>query len=210
MQRPGRAVTGAALAFSAVVLLGACNGGGGGNKDGFVSNIRGEDGSESSVNMRDPKVPKDFPSNEVPLPRDGKLRAVVRGTSRPNRFYTFTYSLKGQSGLAIGADYRQQLERANFSIRKYQRTGGSDGGFVTFEAIGRRWDISVVSGKGTLLETPSLSIQVNTHGTLSGTPDEIDILDNERLLDVDDLDDIDNPDDADAETPTDTIPLDGE
>jgi hypothetical protein len=200
MQRRGRAFTGAALAVSALLVLSACDDSGGSDNNGFVSNIQGEDGSQSRVNMRDPEVPKSFPSDEVPLPRDGTLRAVVDGKSRPNRFFTFTYSLRGQNGLAIGAEYRHQLERANFSIRKYQRTGGTDGGFVTFEAIGRRWDISVVSGKGTLRETPSLSIQVNTHGTLSEAPDEIDILDNESPP----LD----PDDPNATSDT-TIPLDG-
>ncbi len=185
MRRGPGSVT-AAIGISALVVLGACTGGGSGDKEGFVSNIRGEDGSESSVDMRNPEVPKDFPVSEVPLPRDGELEAVVKGKARPNRFYTFTYSLRGLNGLAVGVDYRDQLDRANFRIRNFQRTGGTDGGFVTFEAIGRRWDISVVSGKGTLRERPSLSIQVNTHGTLSEVPEELDILDNESPLAPDD------------------------
>ncbi len=95
----------AALAVGAVVFLGACSGGGGSPK-GFTQRVSGEDGISGSVDMDHPKVPKDFPSLEVPLPTEGRLQAVVTGTQKPNHFYTFTYSLAGQNGRAVGADYQ--------------------------------------------------------------------------------------------------------
>jgi hypothetical protein len=129
--------------------------------------------------MKNPKVPADFPK-DVPLPEEGRLLAVVKGRApdSPNRFYTFTYSLAGKNGRAIGTEYRRRLEKADFKIENYSSSGGTDGGFTTFDARSSRWDLTVLSGKATRLEASSLSLQVTTHGTLSDDLDELDILDN--------------------------------
>jgi hypothetical protein len=192
-----RHLAGAALALSGVFLLGACQNGGGGNDEkGFTQTVTGEDGSSSHVDMDNPEIPADFPISAVPLPEVGKLQAAVTGKQPPNRFYTFTYSLAGQNGRAIGAEYRRQLEKADFTIKNYSSSGGTDGGFTTFDATSPRWDVTVVSGKATRLEQPALSIQVTTHGTLSDDLEELDVLDNTPVID---------PDDPNATTDT-TIP----
>jgi hypothetical protein len=191
----------AALAVGAAVLLGACSGGGGSPK-GFTQSVSGEDGISGRVDMDHPKVPKDFPTLEVPLPTAGKLQAVVSGRQKPNHFYTFTYSLAGQDGRRVGADYRRALEKASFKIKNYSSTGGSDGGFTTFDATSPKWDVTVVSGKGSLLEAPAISVQVTTHGTLSDDLQQLDVLDNGGDPQLD-------PNDPNAATSTTTIPLNG-
>lgn len=200
MQRTWAGVASAAtLLLAAAVVLGACDKGGGGGSAGFTSKVRGEGGSESSVNMRNPKVPPDFPTDVVPLPEEGRLQAVVEGKApdSPNRFYTFTYSLAGKNGRAIGAEYRRRLEKADFKIKNYSSSGGTDGGFTTFDATSARWDLTVLSGKATKLEPSALSLQVTTHGTLSDDLKELDILDESPPI-------IDPSLDPNATTPTST------
>ncbi len=202
MNRPGSWLAGAALVVVALVVFGACHNGGGGKSDGFTQTVQNGE-TTGHVDMNHPKVPKDFPITQVPLPQAGTLQAVVSGRDKPNQFYSFTYSLKGKNGRAVGSEYRRSLEKAGFKIHNYSSSGGSDGGFTTFDATSPRWDLSVVAGKGSLLEQPSLSLQVTTHGTLSDNLNELHVLDNGTTNATID------PNDPNSQTTTTTIPLNG-
>jgi hypothetical protein len=196
MGRRQACIAGVALALGAAGLLGACNSGGGGS-GGFKQTVQNGD-STGRVDMDHPKVPAKFPSSEVPLPQEGTLQAVVSGG---RHFYSLTYSLAGKNGRAVGSEYRRVLEKANFTIKNYSSSGGSNGGFTTFDATSPKWDVSVVSGKGALREPSALSIQVATRGSLSDNLNELRILDNpDAALD---------PNDPNAATSTTTIPLNG-
>jgi hypothetical protein len=161
----------AVVAIASLALLSACDddsSGGAGPEDFNQSFKRGK--NESSVQVGDAEIPADFPSSAVPLPGDGSLQAVVTGKVPPNRYYTLTYGLGGRNGVAAGADYRRRLERAGFEIRNYlaERSTDTNTGFASFDALSDQWDVFVVSGRGSRRERPALSIQVSTHGTLSG------------------------------------------
>jgi hypothetical protein len=147
--------------------------------------------------MDHPRVPAKFPSSDVPLPQVGTLLAVVSGG---RHFYSFTYSLAGKNGRAVGSEYRRVLEKANFKIQNYSSSGGSNGGFTTFDAASPKWDVSVVSGKGTLCEASALRSRSPRTGR-SDNRNELHILDNPNAA----LD----PNDPNAQTTTTTIPLNG-
>jgi hypothetical protein len=160
-----------ALSIGGIVLvtglgLAAC-GGGGGNDPGFNQTVKGEHGSQSSVRFgKDAKIPKDFPVN-VPLPNAGKLRAVVDEANPPNASYTMTYALGGRDGIRTGNQYRTRLEKSGFKIEHFSSIGGTDGGLVQFDAIGKKWDVAVVSGKANPRDRAALSVQVHTHGQVT-------------------------------------------
>jgi hypothetical protein len=138
-----------------------------GGGDGFSQTITGEHGSKSSVLYgADAKLPKDFPSG-VPIPEAGKLRVVVSEANPPNAVYTMTYSLGGRSGIEVGDRYRSRLEKAGFKIEHYSSVGGTDGDMTQYDAVGDKWDVSVVSGKANLRDRATLSVQVHTHGQLT-------------------------------------------
>lgn len=184
------------VALGAAGLLGACDSGGG-KSPGFTQTVQNGN-STGRVDMNNPKVPATFPSTEVPLPQEGTLLAVVSGG---NHFYSLTYSLAGKNGRAVGTEYRHVLERANFQIKNYSSSGGSNGGFTTFDGSSPKWDVSVVSGKGALREPSALSVQVTTHGSLSDNLNELHILDNPTATLA--------PNDPNAASTTSTIPLNG-
>lgn len=196
MQARQACIAGAVVvALGAAGVLGACDSGGG-KSGGFKQTVQ-NGSSTGRVDMDNPKVPAKFPSAEVPLPPEGTLQAVVSGG---RHFYSFTYGLAGKNGRAVGSEYRRILEKANFTIKNFSSSGGSNGGFTTFDAASPKWDVSVVSGKGALREPSALSIQVTTHGSLSDNLNELHILDNNAALD---------PNDPNAQTTTTTIPLNG-
>lgn len=184
------------IALGAAGILGACHSGGG-KSGGFTQNIQNGD-TNGRVDMNHPKVPATFPSSAVPLPQEGTLQAVVSGG---RHFYSLTYSLAGKNGLAVGKEYRLVLERAKFTIKNYSSSGGSNGGFTTFDASSPKWDVSVVSGKGALREPSALSVQVTTRGSLSDNLNELHILDNPTATLA--------PNDPNAASTTTTIPLNG-
>lgn len=156
----------ALLGLALVALVAGCDSGGGGG-NGFNERTQGGK-SQSSVRFgSEAKIPADFPTAAVPLPQVGALQAVVTGNQPPNRLYTLTYGLGGNSGVAAGRQYSGQLQRAGYTIKNFSSVQGSDGGFTQFDAVGKNWDLSVVSGKGSRLEPQSMSVQVATHGTLS-------------------------------------------
>jgi hypothetical protein len=150
--------------------LSACNGGSSAaqTSDGsFNQTIKGEGGSESSVRFgKDAHIPKDFPS-EVPLPTAGTLRSVVSEKNPPNAAFTMTYLTGNSDGIDIGNSYRDRLTRAGFKIKNYSSVGGSDGGITQFDAIGKKWDVAVVSGKASPRDRSTLSVQVHTHGQIT-------------------------------------------
>jgi hypothetical protein len=158
-----RSVAAVAVAGLAVVGLGAC-------KDsqssgsGFSQTFKGQGGRESTVRFgAKAKVPKDFPPG-IPLPDVGPLKAVVSGKNPPNASFNLTYSLGGRNGNDAGNEYRNRLQRAGFRIEHYSSVGGSDGDMTQFDAIGKKWDVAVVSGKATPRDRSTLSVQVHTHG----------------------------------------------
>lgn len=141
--------------------------GGGSGAQGFNQTIRGENGSESSVKFGPgAKIPKTFPSG-VPLPHAGALRSVVAEKNPPNASYTMTYALGGRDGIKVGDQYRSALDKADFSIKHYSSIGGSDGGMVQYDALGKHWDVAVVSGKASPRDRATLSVQVHTHGQVT-------------------------------------------
>ncbi len=160
-----RSVLAVAVAGLAVVGLGAC-------KDnqssgsGFSQTFKGQGGRESTVRFgAKAKVPEDFPAG-IPLPDVGPLKAVVSGKNPPNASFNMTYSLGGRNGNEAGNEYRNRLQRAGFRIEHYSSVGGSDGDMTQFDAIGRKWDVAVVSGKATPRDRSTLSVQVHTHGQI--------------------------------------------
>ncbi len=133
----------------------------------FNQTVKGENGSQSSVRFgKDAVIPKNFPAS-VPLPVAGKLNAVVAEANPPNASFTMTYALGGRNGINAGDQYRRRLMRAGFTIKDYSSIGGSDGGITQFDAIGKKWDVAVVSGKASPRERATLSVQVHTHGQVT-------------------------------------------
>jgi hypothetical protein len=160
-----RSVAAAAVAGLAVVGLAAC-GNDGASPQAFSQTVKGQGGRESSVMFgSEAKVPSDFPSG-VPLPDVGPLRAVATGKNPPNASYTMTYALGGRNGNATGNAYRNRLQRAGFRIEHYSSIGGTDGDMTQFDAIGKKWDVAVVSGKATPRDRSTISVQVHTHGQI--------------------------------------------
>jgi hypothetical protein len=166
VSRPGsltRSVAAVAVAGFAVLGLAACNDGQS-SGSGFSQTFKGQGGRESTVRFGSKaRVPEDFPPG-IPLPDVGPLKAVVSGRNPPNASFNLTYSLNGQNGNEAGNEYRNRLQRAGFRIEHYSSVGGSDGDMTQFDAIGRKWDVAVVSGKATPRDRSTLSVQVHTHG----------------------------------------------
>lgn len=165
----GRTLRSKAMVAGVVVLTGlalaGCNGKD--NTPRFSQTVTGEHGSRSSVLYgADAKIPKDFPSG-VPIPDAGKLRVFVSEQNPPNASYTMTFSLGGRSGIEVGNHYRSRLQKAGFTIEHYSSVGGTDGDMTQYDAIGDKWDVSVVSGKANLRDRATLSVQVHTHGQLT-------------------------------------------
>jgi hypothetical protein len=157
-----------AIVAGAVLLaagLAGCSSGS--DTPAFSQTVTGEHGSKSSVLYgSDAKIPKDFPGG-VPLPEAGKLRVVVSEANPPNASYTMTYTLGGRSGIEVGNQYRSRLQKAGFKIEHYSSVGGTDGDMTQYDAVGEKWDVSVVSGKANLRDRATLSVQVHTHGQLT-------------------------------------------
>jgi hypothetical protein len=160
-----RSVAAVAVAGFAVVGLAAC-------KDNeatpqaFSQTVKGQGGRESSVKFgAAAKIPKSFPSG-VPLPEVGALRAIVSEKNPPNAAYTMTYSLGGKNGNEAGNEYRNRLQQAGFRIEHFNSIGGTDGDMTQFDAIGRKWDVAVVSGKANPRDRSTISVQVYTHGQI--------------------------------------------
>jgi hypothetical protein len=187
--KPRRAFGLAAVGVVSAALVVGCSSGGG---SGFNEQTQG-DKSQSSVRFGSrAKIPADFPTAAVPLPDGGKLQAVITGKNAKNRFYTLTYGVGGgNGGVAAGRAYSERLAHAGYDIKNFQRLSGTDGGLTTFEAVGRQWDLSVVSGKSS--PGQSMSIQIATHGTLTDI-DELNGIDNGPSTD--------NPDGGSSTTST--------
>jgi len=134
---------------------------------GFSQTVKGEEGIESSVRFgADAVMPDDFPSG-VPLPDAGPLRSVVSEKNPPNASYTMTYGLGGDNGNSVGDAYRRKLENAGYKIEHFSSVGGSDSQITQFDAIGKRWDVAVVSGRLDPRDRAMVSVQVITHGYVS-------------------------------------------
>jgi hypothetical protein len=160
-----RSVATVAVAGLAVVGLAACNGDNS-SPQPFSQSVKGQGGRESSVKFGSAaRIPDDFPSG-VPLPDVGDLRAVVSEKNPPNAVYTMTYSLGGRNGTEAGNEYRGRLQQSGFRIEHYSSVGGTDGDMTQFDAIGRKWDVAVVSGKATPRDRSTMSVQVKTHGSV--------------------------------------------
>jgi hypothetical protein len=162
-----------ALAISGMIVvsawgLSACSKDNNQASDGsFNQTIRGEGGSESSVSFgKDAKLPANFPPG-VPLPTARPLRSVVSEKNPPNASYTMTYLIGDNDGLPLGNQYRDHLAKAGFKIKHYSSVGGSDGGITQFDAIGKKWDVAVVSGRTGPRDRSTLSVQVHTHGQIT-------------------------------------------
>ncbi|MGZ6969519.1 MAG: hypothetical protein ACXVKN_17475 [Acidimicrobiia bacterium] len=141
--------------------------GNGTSNQGFNQTVVGEHGSKSSVRFgADAKIPADFPKG-VPLPIAGRLRSIVSEQNPPNASYTMTYALGGRDGIVVGNDYRSRLQKAGYKIQNYSSVGGSDGQIVQYDAIGKKWDVAVVSGKANPRDRATMSVQVHTHGQLT-------------------------------------------
>lgn len=158
-----------ALCVGGILLAGlglaAC--GNGDSPPGFSQTVKGERGSESSVRFgADAEMPSDFPSG-VPLPEAGPLRSVVAEKNPPNASYTMTYGLGGGNGNEVGNAYRRKLENAGYKIKHFSSVGGSDSQITQFDAIGKKWDVAVVSGKASPRDRATLSVQVLTHGQVT-------------------------------------------
>jgi hypothetical protein len=159
-----------ALGIASIFLITGCGLTSCGNKssaEGFNQTVQGENGSKSSVLFgKDAKLPSDFPKS-VPVPSAGPLRSMVAETNPPNASYTMTYALAGRNGIDVGNAYRRELEKAGFKIEHFSSVGGSDGGITQFDAIGKKWDVAVVSGQASPRDRATLSVQVHTHGQVT-------------------------------------------
>lgn len=139
-----------------------------GSSQAFNQTVKGENGSQSSVRFgKDAKIPNNFPRSQVPLPSAGPLRAIVAETNPPNSSFTMTYQLGGRNGIQVGEAYKVRLAKAGYKIEHPRSVGGTDGAIIQFDAIGKKWDIAVVSGKASLRDRSTLSVQVHTHGSIS-------------------------------------------
>jgi hypothetical protein len=157
------------LAFGAAGLLtiGALAGCG---SDDSVSadskQVTVKDGNDS-VTIGAAKVPKDFPSDDVPLPEDGDLNAVVNGERDGKKFFSLTYTIKVTSVKKASNDYKAQLEDAGFTIESSRSVGGSKAGAGSFTAESDDWRVIVYRG-GVTGENGAMSLQVLPKPT-SGT-----------------------------------------
>ena len=160
-----RSVAAVAIAGLAVVGLGACKDNEASGQN-FRQTFKGQGGRESSVSFgAAAKIPKSFPPG-VPLPDVGPLRAVATGKNPPNASFNLTYALGGRNGNEAGNEYRNRLQRAGFRVEHYSSIGGTDGDMTQFDAIGKKWDVAVVSGKATPRDRATMSVQVKTHGSV--------------------------------------------
>jgi hypothetical protein len=160
-----RSLAAVAIAGLAVAGLSACKNNAG-SPQAFSQTVKGQGGRESSVKFGSAaKIPADFPPG-VPLPDAGELRALVSEKNPPNAVFTMTYSLGGRNGNDAGNAYRGRLQDAGFRIEHYSSIGGTDGDMTQFDAIGKKWDVAVVSGKATPRDRATLSVQVKTHGSV--------------------------------------------
>ncbi len=166
-----RAVRNARRVCGIVIVVGfgltACGGGDNNAPAGFSQTVKGDNGSESSVRFgADAEMPSNFPAG-VPLPSAGSLKSVVAEKNPPNASYTMTYSLDGRSGNEVGNLYMRKLEQSGYKIKHYSSVGGTDARITQFDAIGKKWDVAVVSGKASPRDRDSLSVLVHTHGQIT-------------------------------------------
>jgi hypothetical protein len=123
---------------------------------------------DDSFSIGDAQVPKSFPSDDVPLPEGGALKAAVSGKEEGSKYFSLTYAVKGGDLKSAASDYKGALKDAGYAIEASSSVGGSSGSFSAFTAIGKDWDVIVygggVGGNG------ALSLQVTSHDPKKDLP----------------------------------------
>lgn len=162
--RARRLVAGVVAGVLTVGIVTGCSSGG---SDGAEPKAqRNEDelsagGNDPALRIGNARLPKDFPSDEVPLPASGSLKAAVSG-DEPKRFYSLTYGVPGGDLNSAAADYRRALRDDGYRIEASSSVNTTDPTFSAYTAIGKQWDL-VVYGGGTPGADGALSLQITEH-----------------------------------------------
>jgi hypothetical protein len=120
-----------------------------------------QDGN-SSISVGDAKLPKSFPTDNVPLPDGGALKAVVAGKDGGASYYSLTYAFAGKDLKTVASGYKRALQDHGFVIKQSAAVGGSAGSFAAYTAVGKNWDVVAYSG-GSEGTDGAMSLQVTKH-----------------------------------------------
>lgn len=168
-------MTGAAAGLLTLGLLAGCG------SDGSVSVDNGKvkvekkgdkltvDDGENSISVGDAKIPANFPHEDVPLPKNGTLKAVVSGKKSGDEYFSLTYTIASGAVASAAKEYKAALKGDDFTIKTSSSVGGSSGSFTAFTAASSDWDVVVYSG-GSNRGDGALSLQITPHRASNDLP----------------------------------------
>jgi len=102
---------------------------------------------KGSVSLGDSaKIPKGFPTADVPLP-DGNLISAISTKISGDQGYNLSYTFDGSISNAA-KDYKQTLRAAGFTVDDSDSFSAGDGAITGFTAARDDWKVTVVGGGG--------------------------------------------------------------
>ncbi len=146
-------------------LLAGCSSGG-----DSASNVKVDKGKkhvtvtdgDNSISVGAARLPASFPEDDVPLPKDGKLKASIVTGSSSRKAYTLSYAISDGDVAGAAKDYRGALTDAGYRIQASASAGAAAAVFSAFTALGPHWDVVVYSG-GSAGADALLALQVTPH-----------------------------------------------
>ena len=134
---------------------------------GFSQTVKGENGSESSVRFgADAVLPANFPAAS---PAERRCAAFDRRREEPAQRVVHDDLRPRRPGRQRGRQPVPPAAREGRVTRSSTSApiGGTDSQITQFDAVGKKWDVAVVSGKASPRDRATLSVQVHTHGQLT-------------------------------------------
>lgn len=111
------------------------------------------------------ELPKDFPTNDVPLPK-GKITGSISGTNDGKSGWTLTIETSGSMQDTVDS-YRSALESAGYKIENSFNAGSGDNAVSSFTAVGTKYDVNAAGGADT--KTNGIVVTVSTHDASNDT-----------------------------------------
>jgi hypothetical protein len=157
-----------ALGAAALLTVGVLAGCGSDDKFSADSKkVTVKDGNDS-VTIGDAKLPKDFPKDDVPLPDNGDLKAVIKGERDGKKYFSLTYTITDTGVKAAANAYKAELKDAGFTIESSKSVGGSKASAGSFTAQSDDWKVIVYRG-GVTGANGAMSLQVLPRPTAATT-----------------------------------------